>query len=326
MESGKSYGSKTLGFSLTLLGALLWAIGGACGQRVFEVFSVSSNWLVPIRLLMSSAILLLISFLRHDAVSVMKVWKSRRDTKDLILFSLLGAGASQYTYYTCIQHSNAAFATVISYMFPVLILLYGMLHTKRLPKLYELVSVVLVTAGAFVCTTHLEFGALSVSSTALLFGLLAAAASAYNTIKPQRLLRTYPLLAIMGFSMGISGIALLLLCRPWRFHVAASAELVLLMAAIIIGGTIFAFCFFQAGVRIVGSLAGGILAALEPVGAVLISVFFLNVAFTVEDFIGFLLILSTIPLIAIGQYRTDRLWQRVTEELLAQTECSHLKQ
>jgi len=322
MDSGKSYGSKTLGFSLTLFGALFWAIGGSCGQRIFEVFAISSDWLVPIRLLISSAILLLIAFLRHDAVSVMEVWKSRRDAKDLILFSLFGAGASQYTYYTCIQYSNAAFATVISYMFPVLILLYGMLRTKKLPRLYALVSVVLVTAGAFVCTTHLEFGALSVSSTALIFGLLAAAASAYNTIKPQRLLRTYPLLAIMGWSMGISGIVLLLLCRPWRFQVTASAELVLLMSTIIIGGTILAFCFFQAGVRIVGSLAGGILAAIEPVGAVLISVFFLHVAFTVEDFIGFVLILSTIPLIAIGQYHEDRLAQRVTETLLAQSETS----
>lgn len=306
VEQRQQYGSKLIGFLLTLAGGLLWAIGGACGQRIFELYHVSSDWLVPIRLLISSAILLSFSFYKYGTQQVLQVFSHRKDRKDLILFSLFGAGASQYTYYTCIQYSNAAFATVISYMFPVLILLYGVVLTKRLPKPYELVSVLLVTAGAFICTTHLELGVLSVSPIAIFFGLLAAATSAYNTIKPQGLLRTYPLMAIMGLSMGISGIVLTILCRPWRNPVHLSFELILLMSVIIIGGTIFAFCFFQAGVRIVGGLVGGILAAVEPVGAVVIAVLFLGVAFTSEDLIGFLLILSTIPIIALGQYKEEK--------------------
>lgn len=321
MEEKQNYGSKLIGFLLTLAGGLLWAIGGACGQRIFERFQVSSDWLVPIRLLVSSALLLSFSFVTYGKRQVLKVFSNRKDRKDLILFSLLGAGASQYTYYTCIQHSNAAFATVISYMFPVIILLYGVIHTKRLPKAYELLSVLLVTAGAFVCTTHLEFGVLSVSPSAILFGLLAAISSAYNTIKPQRLLRTYPLMAIMGLSMGISGLILTLLCRPWRFPLGASFELLFLMAVIIIGGTIFAFCCFQAGVRIVGGLVGGILAAVEPVGAVLIGVLFLGIAFTAEDFIGFLLILSTIPIIALGQYKEEKKAIQTQKELCPSEEA-----
>ena len=305
LEHGQQYGSKLLGFLLTLSGGLLWAIGGSCGQRIFELYDVSADWLVPIRLLVSSAILLLFAFYKCGSKQVLEVFYHPKDRRNLILFSLFGAGASQYTYYTCIQYSNAAFATVISYMFPVIILLYGVFRTKRLPKGYEFISVILVTAGAFICTTHLEFGTLSVSPVALLFGLLAAVTSAYNTIKPQGLLRTYPLMAIMGLSMGISGIVLTLLCRPWHNAPSVSAELILLMSVIVIGGTIFAFCFFQAGVRILGGLVGGILASVEPVGAVLISVLFLGVAFTIEDFIGFLLILATIPIISLGQYKDE---------------------
>jgi drug/metabolite transporter (DMT)-like permease len=314
--STKSYGSKTLGYTLTLLGGLLWAVGGSCGQRIFQVHNLTSDWLVPIRIIIAGTILLVVSFAKHGSKDVMAVWKDPRDTKDLILFTLLGAGASQYTYYTCIQYSNAAFATVISYIFPALILLYGIFRSKRPPKLYEVVSVILVTLGAFTCTTHWNLGSMSVSSTAILFGVLSAVASAYNTVKPQKLLKTYPLLSIMGWSMSLSGLILLIICRPWTIPVTLNLELLLLLTILIIGGTICAFCFFQAGVRIVGSLAGGVLAAVEPVGAVLIAVLFLNVSFTVEDFTGFVLILATIPLIAIGQYKEAVIHQEVAEELM----------
>lgn len=315
-EAAKSYGSKPLGFALTLLGGLFWAIGGACGQRIFQVHHATSDWLVPIRILIAGLILLMISFSKHGSNNVMAVWNNRDDTRALILFTLFGAGASQYTYYTCIQYSNAAFATVISYIFPALILLYGIFRNKRLPRLYEFLSVILVTVGAFTCTTHWNFDAMSVSSRAIMFGLLCAAASAYNTIKPQKLLKTYPLLSIMGWSMTLAGLILFVICRPWTIAVSINLELILLMSVLIIGGTILAFCCFQAGVRIVGTLAGGVLAAVEPVGAIIIAVLFLNVTFTIEDLIGFVLILATIPLIAVGQYQEERLAQDVVEELL----------
>ena len=152
-QSSTSFGSKPLGFILTLMGGFLWAVGGACGQQVFQSYPVTSDWLIPIRILVSGVLLLSFSFFKFGKAEVMSVWQEKRDRKDLILFSLLGAGASQYTYYTCIQYSNAAFATVISYMFPVVILLYSMAKSRRLPKCYELISVILVTLGAFTCTT-----------------------------------------------------------------------------------------------------------------------------------------------------------------------------
>ncbi len=316
MPDRNSFGSKPLGFLLTLAGGLLWAIGGTCGQRIFQQFDVSSNWLVPIRLLISGAILLIAAFCLHGKTAVTQVFHSKRDCRDLLLFSVFGAGASQYTYYTCIQYSNAAFATVISYMFPALILLYFLIKTKRPPKAYEWISVLLVSAGAFICTTHLELGSLSVSPMAIVFGLASAVASAYNTVKPQQLLKTYPLVAIMAWSMIIGGLVLCVICRPWRYPVTQTPSLWLLMGIVIIGGTIFAFCFFQAGVRIVGSLAGSILASVEPVGAVVLAVLFLNIAFTREDFLGFLCILATIPLIALGQSREERLANALRDELL----------
>ena len=72
------------------------------------------------------------------------------------------------------------------------------------------------------------------------------------------------------------------------------------MAVVILYGTVFSFCFYQAGVSIVGSITGSILSSVEPVASMVISVLFLNVALTALDFAGFLLILASIPIIALG--------------------------
>ncbi len=303
MKEKRSYGSKPFGYALTLSGGLLWAIGAACGQRIFEAHHLTADWLVPIRISIAGLALLLFSFLKYPATDVLSIWREPKDRRDLILFAALGSAASQYTYYACIQYSNAAFATVLSYMFPAVILLYQIALLRRLPKFYETVSVLFVTLGAITCSTHWNFSAMRVSSLALGIGIACAITAAYHTVKPQRLLRKYALVSIMGWAMTIGGLLLLLLCRPWTISVSPNPELILLMSVIILGGTILAFTCFQGGVRIVGSLAGSILAAIEPIGAIVLAALFLKVPFTAADLIGFVLILSTIPIIALGQQR-----------------------
>ena len=296
--------SKTAGYLLTITGGLLWAIGGSFGQQVFQLNQATSNWLVPIRLFIAGAMILAVAYGKNRG-QIMDVWRNKKDVRDLLLFTLLGAGASQYTYYTCIQYSNAAFATVISYMFPAIILIYQVIRQRRAPRGYELAAVILVTVGAITCTTQWNLDAMKVAPIAVVVGLFSAAASAYNTVKPQRLLKKYSLLSIIGWSMLLSGAVYALICRPWRTQVLVNGRLIWMMAVVIIGGTIFAFCCFQAGVRIVGSLAGSVLASVEPVGAVLIAVIFLKVPLTGMDIFGFFLILITIPLIALGQRREE---------------------
>lgn len=317
MTDTPSYGSKTLGYLMTLGGALCWAIGGSCGQLLFQNCGVTSNWLIPIRLLIAGSILLVFSFIKYPPRAVLAVWRNGKDARDLLLFTLFGACASQYAYYTCIQYSNAAFATVLSYMFPVVILLYNIVRSRRAPRLYEWLSVLLVTVGAISCSTHWNLSTLSVAPVALILGLFCAVTSAYNTVKPQRLLRSYALISIMGWSMTLGGLFLCLLCRPWTIPVTTNPQLLLLTASIILIGTILAFSLYQGGVRIVGSVAGSVLAAMEPAGAIVIAALFLHVPFTLFDTVGFLLILSTIPIIAVGQHRQEGSLQAAEPESLS---------
>ena len=177
--------SLALGYILAISGGIFWAVGGACGQYLFQHNNMTSNWLVPVRLTTAGFLLLLFALLRRE--NLLSVWKTKQDIFDILLFGLLGAALCQYGYYTSIQYSNVAQATVLAYMSPAMILVYTVIKEQRLPKLYEAVCVLLVVAGAFVCTTHLNPGSLAVTPEALFWGLISAASFVVYTMQPRRL-------------------------------------------------------------------------------------------------------------------------------------------
>ncbi|MGI6030729.1 MAG: DMT family transporter [Eubacteriales bacterium] len=302
----KSTSSKPLfwGYLLTLCGGFFWAVGGICGQLLFQKNEMTSNWLVPVRLTISGLILLAAALItRRDITSV---WRQKRDRLEILLFGLLGSALCQYSYYTSIQYSNAAFATILAYTSPVLILAYTAFRSRRAPRLYELLCVVLVVLGAVVCSTHLNFQMLSVSPVALFWGVVCSVGMTIYTLEPRRLLQHHDLLSVVGWGMVIGGIALIPLCRPWEETVQVDTHLYIMLAAVILLGTVFSFCMYQAGVSIVGGLAGSVLSSVEPVGSVILSVLFLNIQFSPLDFLGFAMILITIPIIAYYQGKEQK--------------------
>ena len=50
------------GILLTLTGGSLWGFSGTCGQFLMQEKGITSDWLVPIRLLTAGILLLLICF------------------------------------------------------------------------------------------------------------------------------------------------------------------------------------------------------------------------------------------------------------------------
>ena len=296
--------SLVIGYVLAISGGIFWAVGGACGQYLFQHNEMTSKWLVPLRLTTAGVILLGCALLRRQ--NIWAVWHGRQPITDLVLFGLLGSALCQYAYYTSIQYSNVALATVLSYMSPAMILVYTVLKERRLPLFYEGLCVLLVLAGAFTCATHLHPQALAVTPQALIWGLIGAAAFAVYTLQPRRLLQHFDLMVVIGWGMVIGGATLLLLFRPWHIAVLVNSTLFFNMAVVIVLGTVCAFCFYQAGVGIVGSITGSILSSVEPVASMILSVLFLHVPLTTMDLLGFLLILATIPIIALGNGRQHR--------------------
>ncbi len=284
-------GSKK-GILLTVFGGVFWGISGVSGQYMISVKGVTPYWLTNVRLLLSGAILVLVVlFGEKNIKELFKIWSDKRDVIRLFVFSIFGVGSCQLTYYMTIQRSNASTATVLQYTSPVIIMLYLVLKNKKLPKVNEIVALVLVVFGVFMLVTHGKFNSLAISAAALAWGLTSAVNVAFYNIIPVKIMNKYGTMTVLGWGMVIGGIVMTAFVRPWNVPGVWDVNSFIGMFFVIIVGTVLAFWMYLEGVRLVGASKASLLAASEPITSALATALIMGAVFTVIDVLGIALIL-----------------------------------
>ena len=104
--------------------------------------------------------------------------------------------------------------------------------------------------------------------------------------------------AIMGPAMLFGGAALTLGARSWTAYTPLPAAGWLLIAAIVVLGTVVSFSLFAQGIHDAGPVRSSILSVTEPVSAAILAFFWLGTQFTAADLLGFAAILATVFLLA----------------------------
>ena len=285
------------GMLSTFVGGTLWGINGVMGNYLFLNKNVTTPWLIPYRLILAG--FLLLGYLYYKKGSkIFDILKNPKDLVQIILFGFIGMLGTQYTYFSAIQFSNAAIATVLTYFGPTLVLIYMCLREKRKPLKYEIVSICLSSFGVFLLATHGDITSLQISFKALFWGILSALSVVFYTVQPESLLKKYGASIVVAWGMMIGGIFIAFVTKPWNINVTFDFITFLVLMLIIVFGTIIAFILYLTGVNIIGPTKASIIACIEPVAATICAILFLGVTFDFLDVIGFLCIISTIFIVA----------------------------
>ena len=133
-----------MGILVTFIGGVFWGFSGVAGKYLFEYTGVTSDWLVPWRLLFAGCIMLLYLYYKQGK-EIFRILKE--DYKDLLLYAIFGMMACQYTYFTTVQYSNAAIATVLQYSAPPLIMVYMCYKERKKPAKIEVISLIFSCIG-----------------------------------------------------------------------------------------------------------------------------------------------------------------------------------
>lgn len=285
------------GTLLTLLAGFSWGISGISGQYLMSN-GVHVNLLTSLRLLIAGLFLTALAYYKDRQV-LKDLLSSKKNLFFLLLFSLFGLVLNQFAYLSAIHYTNAGTATVLQYAAPIIVLLYISLRDRALPSLIEVMSIILAIAGTFVMATHGNLSELAITPLGLFWGLLSAFTYAAYLLIPVKLIQNYGSLSVISLSMLLGGILFPIFSQAWNYEFELTGLNLLALFGIVGIGTIFAYTVFLYGVSIVGAVKGSLLASIEPVASVLLTVLILGTQFYKTDFIGMVLIVAAVLLISL---------------------------
>lgn len=294
-------GQTKKGILCVLLAAVLWGSSGVCAQYIMESSRVSAQWLTMVRLVFSGLILLMLAFMQGERL--FRIFSERADRYRLLFFTLCGALLVQLSFLITIEQSNAATATVLQFLAPSIIVAWFAITQNSRPGLFVLTAIVTSLVGTFLLVTHGNPTSLTISGAALLWGIVSAFSAAFYTTYSSGLIARYGTLPVVGWSMLLGGLMLVPFYVRQPVQIANDGSVLLAFFYLIVVGTAVTFSLYLKGAQVIGGPRASILSCAEPLSSALLSLLLLNVIFTVPDWVGTLLIVSSVMLIALDSRR-----------------------
>ncbi|HGA0629876.1 TPA: DMT family transporter [Streptococcus agalactiae] len=287
---------KEKGTMMTLAAGLAWGISGISDQYLMS-HGVHVNLLTSLRLLITGIFLLSLARSKQKE-HLVAAWKQPKFLKQVLLFSIFGLVLNQYAFLRAIHLTNAGTATVLQYMAPILILSIVCILNRQRPTSFEIIAIAMAILGTYMIATHGKLGSLAITPKGLMWGLGSAITYSIYILLPVKLIHEWGSTIVIGSGMFIGGILFSLVTKAWQYPLQINVMSILAYIGIIGIGTIFAYTFFLKGVSIVGAVKGSLLASVEPVSSVFLTVLVLGEIFYPIDLLGMLFIFLAVTLIS----------------------------
>lgn len=293
------------GVVAALVGGAMWGFSGTCAQYLYQHYEIDPLFITWVRML-GSGILFLILLAFTQRRKLRAIAGDRRELGRLALFGIAGLFLCQFTYTTSVNATNAGTATVLQSLNTVFILAVTCLMMRRAPRAMELGGLALALVATWLIATKGNLTALMIPPAGLAWGLINAASCTFYIMYPKHLFARWGSLPVTGIGMLIGGIVAVAIWGLGGLWGAAPVvpELgfdgVLVLAAIVVVGTLAAFGLYLHGVSIVGSVKGGLLGTTEPASAMVFAALWLGTMFTWADWIGLVLMMAMIFLVTLS--------------------------
>lgn len=293
------------GVIAALVGGAMWGFSGTCAQYLYQHYEIDPLFITWVRML-GSGILFLILLAFTQRGELRAIAGDNRELGRLALFGIAGLFLCQFTYTTSVNATNAGTATVLQSLNTVFILAATCLMMRRAPRAMELGGLALALVATWLIATKGNLTALMIPPAGLAWGLINAASCTFYIMYPKHLFARWGSLPVTGIGMLIGGIAAVAIWGLGGLWGAPPVvpqlglDGVLVLAAIVVVGTLAAFGLYLHGVSIVGSVKGGLLGTTEPASAMVFAALWLGTMFTWADWICLVLMVAMIFLVTLS--------------------------
>ncbi|MBE7042425.1 MAG: EamA family transporter [Ruminococcaceae bacterium] len=278
-------------------GGVLWGISGVMGQFLFSGYEINPEWLTAVRMTLAGVILTTYGLVAKRK-EIKGILTSKQDLISLLVFSIFGLLFCQLTFLKAIFYSNAATATILQYLGPVMIMGATCVMHRRFPAKTEWICGCLAVAGTYLLATGGKADSMSLTVAGLLWGILSAGGMALYSMLPRGLMKRWGSMPVSGLGMLIGGLVMCLYCRIWQQPVSLDFYGWIVLTGVCFLGTVLAYSVYLYGIKEVGAVKAGLLCCSEPLSSALLMAIWLGVPMNMAEWIGFLMILATVFLSA----------------------------
>lgn len=287
------------GYLLAALAAAAYGTNPAFAVPLYER-GMNPNTVLLFRYVLGIPLLALLMFLRGMSFKIPK-----KSIGPVVLLGFLMA-VSSLTLFESYNYMNSGIASTLLFVYPVMVAVMMMFFFKEKngPSLY--ICLFIMFAGLFLLVKPDEgfslspTGCLLVMVSALTYALYIVFVNVSKTVKTIPTTRLLFYVLIFGSLIFFGNISL---GNPLTFPHTGYEWVNLSCLAVI--PTLLSLACTTAAIQLIGSTPTAILGSLEPVSAVLLSVFFLHQPISVLEIIGGALIIIA-TLVVINDKKVDK--------------------
>ena len=277
------------GYALATAAAAMWALNGNMARYLLDD-GVSAVRLSQLRSL-GSWLVLLIALLALRP----RLLRVRRDEMPaLALLGVLGLAGVHATYFLAIERLEIGVAVTIQYLAPLLLLLWLRLAHRRVLASSLWGAVALSVVGCFFVVRAYDIDALDAAGVAAAFA--AALTFAFYMVGSERAGHRHEPVTTLFWAFGFASLFWALAAPWWDFPFGEldSARNALLVAGVVVIGTLLPFICMVAALRHVPAPRAAVVATLEPVLAAVFAWFVHDEALAAVQVAGGVAVLAAV--------------------------------
>jgi drug/metabolite transporter (DMT)-like permease len=293
-----------LGYAMALAAASLWAINGVVSKVIIESGSVPAQRLTEVRTTGAFALLFAaLALARRHSLRI-----RRGEVPVLLAFGVLGLAFVQWFYFEAISRLDIGVALLIQYVAPVLVALWARLayHEPVRRRIWGALALSILGIALLVEL----WNGLTLDGVGVAASLGSAITFAVYVLSAERAVTRRDPVSLVCYGFLLASIFWALVQPLHSFPFALVDESVsllgrladvslpvwLLMAWMVVLGTIVPFALLAASLRHIPASRAAITAMFEPVAATLFAYAWLGEALTAAQLIGALVVLGAIVL------------------------------
>jgi drug/metabolite transporter (DMT)-like permease len=298
---------------MVLGAATLWAVNGTVSKVILQSGDLSSQRLAEVRSTGAFVgLAVVVALLRPRSLIV-----TGRELPFLLAFGILGLALVQWTYFAAIDRLDIGIALLIQYTAPLMIAVWARFamneHVRA--RIWTALGLALVGLALVVDVWR----GLTLDGVGVVFAFGAALSFAFYILLAERGVRRRDPLSLLCLGMLFSS-AFWAVAQPWW---SFPAEIIdddvsllgnladydlpvwLLMASVIVLGTIVPFALLVGSLRHLPATRVGIAAMFEPVAATIVAYLWLDEELSGVQLVGAVLVLAGIVLAQTARERSE---------------------